>query len=513
MSKGKVYLVGAGPGDPGLITIKAVRCLESADAVVYDRLVDRRILDHASPSAELIDVGKFRGGGSRQSEINALLVELATSGKVVVRLKGGDPFVFGRGGEEAEALAEGGIPFEVVPGVTSAIAAPAYAGIPVTHRGLASSVTFVTGSEAPDKESAVRWDRLAQQGGTLVILMGWENLAKIVDALVEHGRPPETPVALVRWGTEPVQQTVTGTLRDIAAKAERAKLSPPVVAIVGEVVRLRERLRWFDNRPLFGKRVLVTRTRAQAGALSAMLAERGAQPIELPTIEIKPLTDFSALDDALRSLESYGWVVFTSANAVEAVFSRLHALGQDARAFGRSRVAAIGPATAESLRSRGIAADFVPDTFVAEEIVEGFRSRKIVSGRVLLPRADIARRALQDGLSTLGLEVDEVAVYHTVAPDDLFERARAVLSDGVDIVAFTSSSTVKNLVDALDGDISALAASAVACIGPITADTARELGIGVDIVAREYTIEGLVESLESYHLARYRNSEEDGSHE
>ncbi len=513
MSKGRVYLVGAGPGDPGLITLKGVRCLEAADAVVYDRLVDRRILGHASPGAELIDVGKFRGGGSRQDDINALLVELAKSGKTVVRLKGGDPFVFGRGGEEAEALADSGIPFEVVPGVTSAIAAPAYAGIPVTHRGLASSVTFVTGSEVPDKHSAVAWDRLAQQGGTLVILMGWENLAQIADALIEHGRPPDTPVALVRWGTEPVQQTVTGTLQDIVVKAERASLSPPVVAVVGEVVRLREKLRWFDNRPLFGKRVLVTRTRAQAGALSDMLAERGAQPIELPTIEIKPLADFSALDSALRSLESYGWVVFTSANAVEAVFNRLYALGQDARAFHCSKVAAIGPATAESLRSRGIAADFVPNSFVAEEIVEGFRSRGISSGRVLLPRADIARKSLRDGLSAIGLEVDEVAVYHTVAPDDLFERARAVVSEGIEIVAFTSSSTVKNLVDALDGDVSALAASTVACIGPITADTARELGIRVDIVAREHTIEGLVESLESYKFARYENSEEEGSHE
>ncbi|MGH2543738.1 MAG: uroporphyrinogen-III synthase, partial [Ardenticatenaceae bacterium] len=360
--------------------------------------------------------------------------------------------VFGRGGEEAEYLFENGIPFEIVPGITSAIAAPAYAGIPVTHRGVASSVTFITGSEAPDKVgSSVAWDKLAQSGGTLVILMGWENLSAIVEALAKHGRSPDTPVALVRWGTEPIQKTVTGTLGDIAARAESANLAPPVVAVVGEVARLREKLRWFDNRPLFGKRVLVTRTRAQAGTLSAMLSERGAQPVELPTIEIKPLNNFGRLDEALSKIHSCDWVIFTSANAVEAVFSRLSSLGRDARAFNSSKVAAIGPATAASLKEQGILADFVPDSFVAEEVVEGFRRRGIASGRVLLPRADIARKALRDGLIALGMAVDEVPVYHTVAPSNLNEQASLLLSQGIDIVTFTSSSTVKNLVDALGG--------------------------------------------------------------
>ena len=509
MRPGTVFLVGAGPGDPGLITVKGLRCVESADVVVYDRLVDRRLLDHAGPDAELIDVGKLPGeAGQRQDESNALLVERAKAGKRVVRLKGGDPFVFGRGGEEAELLHTKGVPFEVVPGVTSAIAAPAYAGIPLTSRGLASSFTVVTGSEDPHKgESSLDWKHLAQQEGTLVVLMGWENLTGIVETLVQQGRPPDYPVALVRWGTEPYQQTVVGTLLDIVDKATDAGLAPPVVAVFGEVVGLRERLRWFDNRPLFGKRVLVTRTRAQASALSEMLSQRGAQAIELPTIEIEPLDDYGELDEALRRLESYDWVFFTSVNAVQAVFGRIEALGLDARDFRTAKVGAIGVTTVASLRERGIVADFVPDAFVSESVIDGLKGQGFGGGRVLLPSADIAREKLSEGLSNLGATVHRVTAYRTVTPEDSGARLGDILSNGIDVATFTSSSTVTNLARLLEGKQEGLAGAAIACIGPITAATAREWGLKVDIVAREHTIAGLVDALEAHF------TEEGPSHE
>ena len=500
MKAGKVSLVGAGPGDPGLITLNGLRRLESADVVVYDRLVDRRLLGHARAGAELIDAGKEPGeGAGRQSEINGLLVDRARKGKRVVRLKGGDPFVFGRGGEEAEALRLEGVRFEVVPGVTSAIAAPAYAGIPVTHRGHASSFTVVTGSEAPDKDSpSVEWEALARQGGTLVVLMGWENLRSIVETLVRNGRPPDTPVALVRWGTESHQQTVVGTLADICDMAELARLSPPVVAVVGETVALRDGLRWFDNRPLFGKRVLVTRTRAQAGVLSALLSERGAEAIELPAIEVQPPEDFAQLDKALGRLKGYGWVVFTSVNGVDAVFDRFDALGRDTRAFATSKVAAIGAATAARLKDHGIVADFVPESFLSEAVVDGLRHRRLEGELVLLPRADIATATISDGLRAMGATVEEVVAYRTVTPKESGPLVDQVLSDGIDIATFTSSSTVRNLARLLGGSLDRLAGATIACIGPITATTARESGLEVDIVANEHTVAGLVDALEEH---------------
>ena len=500
MKTGVVFLVGAGPGDPGLITVQGRHRIETANVVVYDRLVNRTLLDYADSDAELIDVGKVPGrGAEHQAEINSLLVERAKRGQRVVRLKGGDPFVFGRGGEEAEALQRQGVAFEVVPGVTSAIAAPAYAGIPVTHRGLASAFTVVTGSEAPGKAvSAVAWDKLAKTGGTLVVLMGRENLAGIVDALVQHGRPPDTPIAVVQWATEPHQRTVVGTLSDIVGLVSNADLTAPVVAVIGETVELREALQWFDNRPLFGKRVLVTRTRPQAGALSLLLLDRGAQPVELPTIEIRPLEDYSKMDGALGRLDDYQWVVFTSANAVQAVFDRLYALGMDSRAFGTAKVAAIGPATATSLRDRGIAADFVPVTFVSAAIADGLGRTGLDGSRILLPRADIAPDALSRILSTDGAVVDDVTSYRTVTPKASAGRARQVLADGVDIVTFTSSSTVRSLANLLGGDLDRLSGTTIACIGPVTAATARELGLGVEVEARVHTVAGLVDALEEY---------------
>ena len=500
MTPGKVFLVGAGPGDPELVTLRALRCIESADVIMVDRLVDRRLHAHARPEAEIIDVGKLPGeGGTRQGEINSLMVRRAREGKNVVRLKGGDPFVFGRGGEEGEVLAAEGVPFEVVPGVTSAVAAPAYAGIPLTHRRMASSFTVVTGSESPDKpDSDVNWRYLAGQPGTLVVLMGWENLRANVDALLEHGKSPSTPVALVRWGTHPRQQTVVGTLRNIAQRAGDAGLSPPVVMVVGEVVELRERLRWFDTRPLFGKRVLVTRTRAQAGVLAELLHTRGAEAIELPTIEVQTLDDYTELDAALRGVQQHGWTLFTSVNAVEIVFERMESMGLDARTFGGVKVGAIGPSTAKALRHNGIAPDLVPDTFLSEALLEGLTARGVTGVSVLLPRSDIATDNLADGLRAAGAVVEDVTAYVTTTPQASEQTLIDVLEGGVDVATFTSASTVRNLLRLLDEDRDRLAGVTVACIGPVTATAARAAGLKVDIVSAEHTITGLVDALESY---------------
>lgn len=499
-ARGKVYLVGAGPGDPGLVTVAATRRLREADVVVYDRLAAPSLLQYAREGAELLFVGK-EGGGicADQAVINRLLVEKAREGKRVVRLKGGDPFVFGRGGEEAESLRAAGIPFEVVPGVTSAVAVPAYAGIPVTHRGLATSFAVITGHEDPAKEqSGIRWDRIAQGADTLVFLMGVRTLAEIVRQLVAYGRPASTPAAVIRWGTTPEQRTVTGTLGDIVDKVEAAGLAPPAVTVVGEVVRLRETLSWFETRPLFGRRVLVTRTRRQASALAELLAEEGAVPVELPAIEIEQVRRGLEVEAALVDLQAgrYAWVVFTSANAAEIWFALMRERGLDARAFAGSNVAAIGPATAEALSRRGINADLVPGEFVAEAILEALLPSVGPGERVLVPRAEGARPELVEGLRAAGVSVDEVTLYRASAPREAPPDALAALREGaIDIVTFTSSSTVRNLVAILGGDVQLLQRPLIACIGPVTAATARELGLRVDIVATEHTIEGLVAAL------------------
>ncbi len=494
---GKVYLVGAGPGDPGLITVKGMRCLQRAQMVVYDRLMDPSLLDLAPAGAERVFVGKERGRQAlTQDEINALLVEQGQAGKVVVRLKGGDPFVFGRGGEEALALAENGVPFEVVPGITSAVAAAAYAGIPVTHRRISTCFTVVSGSEDPSKpESVIPWDILANTGGTLVVLMGWAALASIMETLQEKGMDPGTPVALVQWGTWARQKTVTGDLTDVVEKGRAAGIRPPVIAIVGPVVDLRERVRWFDNRPLFGKKVLVTRSRTQASNLRSQLEELGADIIELPSIEIAPLEDCGELDDSIERLGEPGWVIFASVNGVESVFQRLHKKGKDARALSGVTVGAIGPATRRALEERGIVPDFVPARSVSESVVEELASRDWVGVPVLLPGSNIGRDVLAQGLSELGARVERVAAYQTVTPRGAAESARTALSSGVDVVTFTSSSTVNNLLDILGGEKQYLEDALVACIGPVTAAAARELGLRVDLEAEQPTVEGLVEIL------------------
>jgi uroporphyrinogen III methyltransferase/synthase len=496
--QGKVYLVGAGPGDPGLITARGLQLLREAQVVVYDRLVDSRLVQEASQDAELVNVGKARGSQQLgQTEINLLLVEKAREGKNVVRLKGGDPFIFGRGGEEAEVLAEAGVLFDVVPGITSAIAAPAYAGIPLTHRRVSSYVTIVSGSEDPTKvESSIDWERLASGSGTLVVLMGWETLTGIVDTLTQHGLDPATPAALVQWGTEPYQRTVVGSLDDILEKGRLASLTPPVVAVFGQVVKLRERIHWFDDKPLFGKRVLVPRTRDQAGALSQLLAENGAQPLEIPTIAIKPVEEYARMDSALTSMSTYDWVVFASANGVREVFQRMEQLDLDARVFSSTKVCAIGPVTAAALKSWGILADLKPRESVSEAMVAGLAKGGIRNKSILLLRAETGRDALSQGLAQAGAVVDDVAVYLTVLPEESREAVQDLVGeDGFDVVTFTSSSTVSNLVALLGGDATPLKGKTLACIGPITADTARDAGLTVDVVARESTIPGLVNAL------------------
>jgi uroporphyrinogen III methyltransferase/synthase len=500
---GRVSLVGAGPGDPGLITVRGADSLSQADVVVYDRLVNERLLDLLQPEAERIFAGKGPNAHTMsQTEINALLVERARESKRVVRLKGGDPFVFGRGGEEAVALVEAGIPFEIIPGVSSAIAAPAYAGIPVTHRGLASSVAFITGHEEPDKlERAVDWEMLARGADTLVLLMGTGQLAEIAIQLIAAGRPSDTPAAVIEWGTLPRQRTVTGTLETIAVEMSKAGIEPPAITIVGDVVHLRDDLRWFDARPLSGKRVLVTRTRVQASELSRRLEEAGAEAIELPTLEIVTRYDDSKLTAAIDELSdcAYGWVVFTSVNAVDIFFNALWEQGRDARDV-QANVAVIGSATAEALGWWGIFVDVIPDTdrYTAEGLVAAFDDEHDLKGqKVLLPRAEGARDALIEGLGARGATVDEVTLYAAEVPGELnVEGLRSLRGGEIDVVTFASSSSVRNLVAMLGGDLEPLRKSRIACIGPITAAAVEELlGRKPDVVAPEHTVEGLVRAL------------------
>ena len=494
---GKVYLVGAGPGDPGLITTKGSRCLEQAQVVLYDRLLDPSLLDLAPESARRVFVGKERDRQAMsQSQINQFLVDEGKAGNVVVRLKGGDPFVFGRGGEEALALAKNGVSFEVVPGVTSAVAAPAYAGIPLTHRGAASCFTVVSGSEDPSKpNSSVNWEALARTGGTLVVLMGWQPLQSIFDTLIKEDMSPHTPVALVQWGTWPQQATVTGTLENAVALGKTAGLRPPVAAVIGPVANLRQELSWFDQRPLFGKKVLITRSRTQASQFRLMLEELGAQPVEIPAIQTVDLEDFTELDSALARLGEFQWAIFASINAVDSVFERLGLLGKDSRAFGGVKVGAIGPATSNALTDRGITPDFVPSRSVSEVVLSELESMDWTGVPVLLPAADIGRDTLARGLSQRGAEVERIAAYRTIPTDGMAEKARSTLEQNVDFVTFTSSSTVQNLLNMLDGDRRALERSKIACIGPTTAATAEQMGLRVDLVAPVHTVQGLVDAL------------------
>lgn len=507
-SKGKVYLVGAGPGDPKLLTLRGKECLEQADVVLYDYLANPALLSHAPDQAERIYVGR-RGKGKypAQDEINRVLIERARDGKVVVRLKGGDPFVFGRGGEEAEVLASAGIEFEVVPGVTAAVAAPAYAGIPVTHRTLASTMTIVTGHEDPDKHTtALEWPRLATGHGTLVFLMGTKNLPAIVTNLMAEGRAATTPVAIIRWGTRASQQTVVGTLADIVGKAEVAKMEPPTVIVVGEVVGLRQQLNWFEQRPLFGKRVLMTRAKEQAVELATMLASYGAEPVEAPTIRIVPPADWAPVDRAIGAIGAYDWVIFTSVNGVVQFMTRLRSSGLDARSLAGRRVCCIGPRTAQELEKFGVTADVIPADYQAEGVLVTLGGQDLKKAHVLIPRAEVARELLPDELRARGAHVDVVPVYRTLAPSGDGEGwCRQLMDRQIHVVTFTSSSTVRNFIEMLGGPdvVKALLQSvAIACIGPITAKTVEEYGLTVSIVPGENTIPALVDAIAQYYGSR-----------
>jgi uroporphyrinogen III methyltransferase/synthase len=503
--KGKVYLVGSGPGDPGLLTLKAKECIEKADVVIYDYLANAVFLEYAKKDAERIYVGKEGGRHTMgQHEINRLIVEKARKGLRVVRLKGGDPFIFGRGGEEAQELVRAGIPFEVVPGVTSAIAVPAYAGIPLTHRDFTATVAFVTGHEDPTKETSnIAWDKIATGIGTLVFLMGVGNLSKIAASLVDHGRSPDTPVAVIRAGTVPAQRTVTGSLGNIADIAQQEKIKPPAIIVVGDVVSLRKDLSWFEQRPLFGKRIVVTRARGQASDFVSRLSELGAECVEFPTIEVIPPPTWKELDHAIGNLESYQWLVFTSVNGVKHFFDRLEHSGLDARTLKGVRVAAIGPKTADAIRAKGVNPDLVPQEYRAEAVVEAFGKQGVKGLRILLPRAAEAREVLPQELEKMGARVEVVEAYRTVRPKGAKDEIMAMLEKGdIHMVTFTSSSTVSNFMDMFQEDSDQLLkwmkTVTVACIGPVTAKTAQGRGLTVQITPPDYTIEALTQAMVDY---------------
>ncbi|WP_172195160.1 uroporphyrinogen-III C-methyltransferase [Saccharibacillus qingshengii] len=506
MSKGKVYLVGAGPGDAKLITIKGLECIKKADAVVYDRLASPRLLRQMKPGARKIYVGKRTERHTmKQEDINKLLVDLALEGLVVVRLKGGDPTVFGRVGEEAEELRKHDIVYEIVPGITSSIAVPAYAGIPVTHRNLASSFSVITGHENPEKlDKMIKWDKVTNATGTLVFMMGVAQIGHITAQLLKHGRPASTPVALVRWGTRAEQETLVGTLADIAEKVAEREFRPPAVIVVGDVVGQRDRLQWAEQMPLFGRRILVTRSRSQASELVDRIEELGGEPYEFPVIEtVMPEGEdkLAAIREAFAAAESYDWVFFTSVNGVEYFFEHLDREGLDVRAFHRAKIAAVGPATIEALRSRGIRCEAPPETFDAEGMIASYGERMLPGQCVLLPRGDLARTWMSETLRARGLNVTELDTYETVLTGEDDEELLDLLQeDKVHAVTFTSSSTVRNLIAVLkrmgETDPAALLnRSTIACIGPQTAKTAKESGLNVDLLAEEATIEGLLTAL------------------
>lgn len=502
-ANGKVYLVGAGPGDPGLITVKGLECVKKADVVIYDYLANERLLQQMRADAELIYVGKQGGRHTLpQEQISRLIVERAKEGKIVARLKGGDPFIFGRGGEEAEELVDNGIPFEIVPGVTAATAVPTYAGIPLTHREHTASVAFVTGHEDPTKpESKVHWEKIATGIGTLVFFMGMKNLESIVENLVSHGRSPETPVALIQWGTRTDQRVVTGQLKDIVARVREAKLGPPAIIVVGDVVKLRDKLNWYESKPLFGKRVVVTRSRDQASVFAEMLIDRGATTVEFPTIDVVPPASWAELDRALAEIESYTWIVFTSGNAIRFFMERLRALNKDIRLLKGVNICVVGQKTAEALESFGLRPDLIPSEFKAEGVLAALGGTKVKGLKFLIPRAKVAREIIPDKLREQGAMVTVATAYENIRPAADLERVRKLFEERkITAVTFTSSSTVHNFIEILgQKEYKALMQGVtVACIGPVTAKTADEYGMRTDIMPKEYTIPAMVDAMVEY---------------
>ncbi|HIE64891.1 MAG TPA: uroporphyrinogen-III C-methyltransferase [Nitrospiria bacterium] len=502
---GKVSLVGAGPGDPKLITLRGKELLAEADTVIYDYLANPKLLDFLKEGAEKIYVGK-KGGSrsiSHQEKINSLMIEAAQAGRQVVRLKGGDPFIFGRGGEEAEALVSAGIPFEIVPGVSSAIAVPAYAGISLTHREVASSVAFITGHEDPHKGgSALNWAALATSPDTLVVLMGMGNLPAIIAKLVDHGRPPDTPIALIQWGSTPSQRTVVGTLETIVARMAEEGLKPPVVMVIGKVVALRAHLNWYESRPLFGKRVLITRAKDQAIEFNDLLTACGAEVVPFPTLQIVPPPRWTELDAAIRELETYDTIIFTSVNGVRAFRKRLYDLGEDLRLLKGITLCAIGPRTAQEIEAWGLRVDLVPAEFKAEGVLDVLEKAGIRSRRFLIPRAAEAREILPDEIKKRGGEVCVAPAYQAFRPAyDVKQIESLMTKKRIDVVTFASSSTLRNFMEIIGEEKvrTWMKARVIACIGPITAGTAREFGLRVDIIPKKYTFPDLAASMVDYY--------------
>jgi uroporphyrinogen III methyltransferase/synthase len=502
VKQGIVHLIGAGPGDPGLLTIRGKQSIEAADVVVYDYLANPEFLDYAREDAEKIYVGKKGGAHTMpQEEINALIIDKAKAGLNVARLKGGDPYVFGRGGEEAQELMAAGVDFEVVPGVTAGVAACAYAGIPVTHREFTPSVAFITGHEDPNKEeSAHHWEAYAASGSTLVFYMGVKNLPMIAERLMAAGRPADTPAAIVYRGTSCRQKAHLSSLEKLPGEADKLGFSAPSIIVVGGVCGLRPELNWFEKRPLLGRGVVVTRAREQASELASRLSELGACVFQFPTIEISPLPDYGEVETEILALQHYDWVVFTSVNGVKHFFRVLGEIGLDARVFGGLEVAAIGPATADALRGRGINPDFVPDKYVAEHVVQGLLDKGVSGKRVLIPRAKVAREVLPEELSGAGAEVRVLPVYETTLAEKSAEPLKEKLAAGeIDLITFTSSSTVENFFSLLAPEELKGYQDRVklAAIGPVTAETLASFGFTADIQPEDYTIPALVEALAS----------------
>ena len=487
----KVYLVGAGPGDIELLTLKAKELISRADVLVYDRLADDKILNFASENAEKIYVGKSPGQHTmKQEEISQLLVDLTERYETIVRLKGGDPFVFGRGGEEALLLEQNNIEFEIVPGITSAIAVPAYAGIPVTHRGVATSFAVVTGHEMGEK-STLKWDKLSTGVDTLIFLMGVANLSEITQRLIENGRPGDTPAAVIQNGTKPAQRILITTVENAAVDVKRENITSPAIFIVGNVVNLREQLKWFDTKPLFGKNILVTRSRTQASKLTKLLSNLGANCVEVPAIKIiEPSDNYQAVDNFIDKIHDYNFIIFTSENGVKCFFERLKLKNHDTRSLSNAKIAAIGSSTANELLNHGINADFIPKEFKAEAIIELLKD-KVNGKKILIPRAEEAREILPQELTKYGAEVEVIPVYKTISAIE-----GDINLENIDLVTFTSSSTVKNLINAVG--VESLKNIKTAAIGPITAATLKDFGIEADIIASEYTISGLVEAIKKY---------------
>lgn len=515
-----VYLVGAGPGDPGLITIRGKMLLERAEVLIYDYLASRKLLKYVPKDAELIYAGK-RGGVKHthtQEEINRMLVDRALAGRRVVRLKGGDPFIFGRGGEEIEALVKAGIAFEVVPGVTSATAAATYAGIPITHREYTSTVAFVTGHEDPSKpNSNIAWDKLATGVGTIVIYMGIKNLKSITEKIIKYGRNPLTPVAVVRWASTSEQRTVVGNLENIADVVQKNNIKPPSLVVIGEVVSLRDTISWYEKRALFGRRVVVTRTREQASELVNLLENYGAECIEFPTISMEPVNSYEILDRALAEIDTYQWILFTSINAVDYFFRRLFDLGKDVRLLKGPKIAAVGKVTAEALANHGIKADLLPEEFTGDGLAEALIKTGVKGLHILIPRALKAGEILPESLSSAGAEVTVAPVYQNVLPasstGELLKRelSLALQEKTVDMITFTSSSTVKNFAKLMDIETpedmrKLMTGVAVATIGPVTAKTAENLGLKIDVQPAEYTIQNLVNCIVTYFTSKRAGS-------